>query len=133
MTRILLISYLYSIFFVLAFMADRLPFIAFMGRVSFIARNSVQTIQSTGLNDNQKQKLLLANSGLMFLQSVKIFVLILIVAAFGLLFSFLANVFNTGNQRFLMDYAETWRGILLSILAFLSFFCIKKVYVRVKL
>ena len=66
-----MIGYLYFAFFIIALIADFLPFSPIIKTVSSLAINSVQTIKSKNINDSEKEKILLFNSFEIFKHSIK--------------------------------------------------------------
>jgi len=131
--KIVIISYLYAVFFILAFLADRLPFLTIINNISRLSRDSFQTIRSAIIEDSKKQEILLANSLGLFKQSLKMTGLILLVSACGFLLLLLSGVFRHLNYRILFDYMMTTYGLLLAIISFFSYFLLKRLYVKVRL
>ena len=131
--NILLIGYLFFAFFILAILADLLPFSLVINRILQLSAVSVQTIRSNTITDTKKEKLLLTNSWELFKQSLKMTGFILLIAAWGCLFLFTSGIFKTINYHVLFSYLKTTDGIILSVVAFLSYFILKKIYVRIRL
>ena len=127
--KILSISYLCAVCFLLAFLTDRLPLITLTNKISRLAKNSLGTIRSSTDSDEEKQKIILGNSLAIFVGSVKISAIVLLVLAIGYLLLLTANIF----QFPLLNYAETKTGILVSIISFFLYFLLKKLYVRSRL
>jgi len=127
--KILPISYLGAVCFLLAFLTDRLPIITLANKISRLAKNSLETIRSATADDEEKQKIILGNSLAMFVGSVKILALVLVVLAIGYLLLLAANIFHYG----LLNYAETRSGVMLSFIFFFLYFLLKKLYVRSRL
>ena len=67
-----LISYVYLLFFILAFAADRVPFIEAVKEILVLSKKSLNTISSTAVEDREKQKILLTNAAGIFIRSLKI-------------------------------------------------------------
>lgn len=131
--KIVIISYLYAVFFILAFLADRLPFLSIINNISQLSKSSIKTIRSDIIGDSEKQEILLSNSFGLFKQSLKMTGLILIVAACAFLLLLLSGVFRHLNYRILFDYIITTHGLLLAVISFLSYFLLKRLYVKVRL
>jgi hypothetical protein len=131
--KIVIISYLYAAFFILAFLADRLPFLSIINKISRISKGSFETIKSDVIEDSKKQEILLSNSFGLFKQSLKMTGLILLVSGCGFLLLLLSGVFKRLNYRILFDYMMTTYGLLLAIVSFLSYFLLKRLYVKARL
>ena len=127
------IIYSFIVFFLVAWLADRLPFIKTVGGINRISRNSLQTIQSESIEDSEKQGILLRNSFGILKSSL------LIVAFTALLVGLLvicleASVFiKPLNPAYLTDFLISINGILLSVVSFLSYFLVKKLYGRFRI
>jgi len=126
------IIYLFILFFLVAWLADRLPFIKTVGGINKISRNSLETIQSKSIDDSLKQGILLGNS-------LKILKHSLLIIAFTALLVILLIVFLEAsilikplNPAYLTDYLISLNGIILSIVSFLSYFLLKKLYGRLR-
>jgi hypothetical protein len=131
--KLVIISYLYIAFFIIAILADRLPFLTTITNISQLGKDSFETIKSDILEDSKKQEMLLANSLGLFKQSLKITSLILLVATCGFLLLLSADIFPHLNYRMLFDYLATTYGLLISIVSFLSYFLLKRLYVKIRL
>jgi len=127
--KILPISYLGAVCFLLAFLVDRLPLITLANKISQLAKSSLGTIRSETANDEEKQKIILGNSLGIFVGSVKILAIVLLVLAIGYLLLLAANMFHYS----LLNYAETKNGILVSSMFFFLYFLLKKLYVTSRL
>src|SRR5277367_210289 len=127
--KIVIISYLYAVFFILALLADRLPFLSIINNISRLSKGSFQTIRSDIIDDSKKQEILLANSFGLFKQSLKLTGLILLVSACGFLLLLSGGVFKPLSYRILFDYTMTTYGLLLAIISFFSYFLLKRLYV----
>ena len=128
-----LISYVFAVFFILAFLADRLPLIKSINKLSMLGKISLTTISSDAMEDSEKQKLLLANSAEIFKLSLKIAALVLLVLAAGYLLVWAADLLNIVKSPLLFSFLDTVTGIVISIFAFSSWFLIKKIYARARL
>jgi hypothetical protein len=131
--KILLISYLGAVCFIVAFLADYLPFVTFTNKIVLLTRSSVRTMRSAMITDADKEKILLANSMAVFTRSVKLTGLTLLVLIIGCLLLFLTNVFKISDGGFLLRYLETMHGLALSLISFTAYFLVKKIYVRIRL
>ena len=127
------IIYLFIVFFLVAWLADRLPFMKTVGGINRISRNSLETIQSESIDDAAKQGILLRNSLGILKHSL------LIIAFTALLLILLvicleASIFiKPLNSAYLTEYLISINGILLSIVSFLSYFLLKKLYGRFRI
>jgi hypothetical protein len=131
--NLIAIFYSFIVFFLVAWLADRLPFIKTAGAINRISRNSLQTIQTESIKDSEKQGILLRNS-------LEILKYSLLIIAFTVLLVVLlvicleASVFiKPLNPAYLTDFLISIQGILLSVLSFLSYFLMKKLYGRFRI
>ena len=131
--KIGVISYLYIVFFILAILVDRLPFLPVIKKTSLLGINSVQTIKSDSLSDSEKQRLLLDNSFNIFKQSLKMLALIILIAIVAYALLMLSILFNPLNYRVLIKYLATINGLILSLVSFFSYFLLKKLYVKIRI
>jgi len=131
--KVAIVSYLYVVFFILAFLADRLPFLSIINIISQLSKSSIKTIRSDIIGDSEKQEILLTNSFSLFKQSLKMTGLILLVSACGFLLLLLSGAFKYLSYRILFDYMITTYGLLLAIISFFSYFLLKRLYVKVRL
>ncbi len=131
--KVAIISYLYAVFFILAILADRLPFLTIINSISRLSKGSFQIIRSDIIEDSEKQEILLSNSFGLFKQSLKIAGLILIVSVCGFLLLLLSGVFKHLSYWILFDYMMTTYGLLLSVMSFFSYFLLKRLYVKIRL
>jgi len=130
---IVLISFTYAVFFMLAFVADLLPLIKFTRQISTLTKMSVKTIGSVSLTDSEKQRILLGNSSQIFKQSLKIGAIVVLILVIGYLIMLVANFFQLVKRAVFFNFVESIGGITVSVLAFCSYFLIKRVYVRARL
>jgi hypothetical protein len=127
------IIYLFIVFVLVAWLADRLPFMKTVGGINRISRNSLETIQSESIDDASKQGILLRNSLGILKHSL------LIIAFTALLVTLLvicleASIFiKPLNSAYLTEYLISINGIILSIVSFLSYFLLKKLYGRFRI
>jgi len=128
-----LISYIGAIFFSLAFLSDQLPLIKFLRKISTLSKMSLKTIGSEIVEDGEKQKLLLANSAGIFKLSAKLASLVLLVLAIGFQFVLIGDFLGIVKTKALFAYLETVTGMVVSVLAFCSYFVFKKIYARARL
>jgi hypothetical protein len=131
--KIVVFSYLYAVFFILAILSDRLPFFTIINNISRLSISSHQTIRSDIIEDSKKGKILLVNSFGIFKQSLKMAAFIMLVLACGFLLLLLSNNFQHLNYRVLLNYMITTDGLLLSMVSFFSYFLLKKLYVKIRL
>lgn len=124
------IIYLFIVILLIAWAADTIPFIKTAKRISETSQSSIKTIQSNLLDDSVKQGILLKNSlDIMKYSLLIVFYTALLVAV--LLFLLKVSAFISPlNFDYLSKYLITYSGIILSIVAFLSYFLIRKLYVR---
>ncbi len=131
--ELIAIIYLFVVFLLIAWAADTIPFIKTARSISGLSQSSMQTIQSEQIEDSEKQRIILSNS----LEIMKHSMLIILYTAalIGILLFFLkASEFITSlNFDYLSNYLISLSGIILSIVAFLSYFLLKKLYVRFRI
>jgi len=128
-----IISYLFIVFFVIAWLVDHLPFLPLIKNVSGLSMGSMQIIKSNDISDLDKEKLLLAGSLKIFRESLKLLSFIILIAACGFALVAISSVFNILNYAILLKYMATLYGLLLSVFSFISYFLLKKLYVKVRL
>ncbi|GAC1304737.1 MAG: hypothetical protein NVSMB24_12630 [Mucilaginibacter sp.] len=128
-----IIIYLYIVFFAIAFLVNRLPFVALIKNISSLGNVSLQTIRSDEIDDSEKEKILLKNSLQLFKQSLKLLGFVVLIAICGFVLLFVSGVFKSLNYAVLLNYMVTLSGLLLSVIAFFSYFLVKKLYVKVRL
>ncbi|HZY38434.1 MAG TPA: hypothetical protein VFE53_17370 [Mucilaginibacter sp.] len=131
--KAVLISYIFVVSIILAVLADRLPLIKSIGKISALGKISLKIIHSKEIDDTEKQKLLLANSAVIFTQSLKIAALVILVLAVGYLLVLAGDFTRILKRPVLLKYMESVPGISISIIAFLAYFLIKKIYDRTRL
>ena len=91
------------------------------------------TIRATDLEDSKKQNILLRNSLGIFKNSLILIGLIILVLAFGGFLFWISEIFKPLNYWVLLDRLLTLPGLLITLLAFLSYFLLRKMYVRFRL
>jgi hypothetical protein len=128
-----LISFVFAIFFILAFAADRLPLIKLIQKISALSKMSLKTISTEAIDDTEKQKLLLANSAGIFKLSAKLAGLVILVLTVGYTLALAGDLLGIVKTPVLFAYLETVPGAVISVLAFCSYFLLKKIYVRARL
>ena len=127
------IIYLFIVFFLVAWLADRLPFMKTVGGINRISRNSLETIQSESIDDAEKQGILLRNSlgilkhSLLIIALTALLVILLVICLEASIF------IKPLNSAYLTEYLISINGILLSIVSFLSYFLLKKLYGRFRI
>ena len=124
---------MYIVFFIVAIIADFLPFLATTKNISHVGLNSLQTIKSNIIDDSDKEKILLANSFNMFKQSFKLMALVMFVAVCGFLLLLPSMFFKPLNYHILLDFTVTYSGLLITIISFFTYFLFKKVYGQIRL
>lgn len=125
--------YLFVVFVLIAWMADTIPFIKTARSISGLSQSSIRTIQSEKIDDSEKQGILLGNS--LGIMKHSILIIFYTVALIGILLFFLkvSEFITSLNFDYLSNYLISLEGIIISIVAFLSYFLIKKLYVRFRL
>ncbi len=131
--KILVFSYLFVVFFILALLSDFLPFLAVIKNILLLNKNSFQTIGSADVADSEKQSILLANSAGIFRLSVKLLGLVLLLTTCGFLLLLLSGIFQPMGYKNLLNYLATVQGAVISALAFVSYFLLKRLYGKVRL
>ncbi|HEY5326774.1 MAG TPA: hypothetical protein VIJ27_07220 [Mucilaginibacter sp.] len=131
--NIAIISYLYIVFFILAVLADQLPFSVIIKSITLLGINSVQTIRSKIIEDVVKGKTLLANSFGLFKQSLIMFAFIILIAVCGYVILLISILFKPLSSVILLKYVITLNGLMLSVISFFSYFLLKKLYVKIRL
>lgn len=128
--ELIAIIYLFVVFLLIAWAADTIPFIKTARSISALSQSSMQTIQSEQIDDSAKQGILLSNS--LGIMKYSLLIIFYTAALIGILLFFLkASEFITSlNFDYLSNYLISLSGIFLSIVAFLSYFLLKKLYVR---
>ncbi|HWZ15295.1 MAG TPA: hypothetical protein VNW95_08650 [Mucilaginibacter sp.] len=126
-------GYLYVVFFAIACLVDYLPFIPLIKTISSLSMGSMHTIRSDDISDTEKEKLLLKNSLQLFQQSLKLLGFVVLIAICGFILLFVSRLFKSLNYAVLLNYMVTLYGLLLSVIAFFSYFLVKKLYVKVRL
>jgi hypothetical protein len=131
--KILTPSYLFTVCFVLALLSDVLPFPSIVKNILQLNKNSFQVISSKVIADSEKQYLLLANSFNIFKQSVKLLALIILLIACCFLLFLLSGFFRPLGYMVLLNYLISAGGLVVSTVAFISYFLLKKLYVKIRL
>lgn len=126
-------GYLYIVFFAIACLVDYLPFIPLIKNISLLSNASLQTIRSDEIDDPEKEQILLKNSLQLFKQSLNLLGFVVLIAICGFLLLCVSGVFNSLNYAVLLNYMVTLSGLLLSVIAFATYFLLKKLYVKVRL
>ena len=130
---IAVVSYLYVSCFILAWLADSLPFFNIIKSISLLSIASIQIIRAETIDDTTKEKTILGNSFIIFKQSLIMLALIIFIAVSGFLLLYFSKFIKPLNFTVLLDYVNTLSGISISMMSFLSYFLLKKLYVKVKL
>jgi len=127
------IIYLFIIFLLIAWAADTIPFIKTAKRISGLSQSSLKTIQSEDLDDTAKQSVLLQNSLGIMKHSILIILYTAILIALLLFFLKVSEFISPLNFDYLSNYLISLNGIILSLVGFLSYFLLKKIYVRLRI
>ena len=127
-----LISYEYALFFILAFVADRMPFISAVKEILALSSDSIKTINSVAVEDREKQKMLLVNAAGIFKRSLQIAGLALLILIGGYLLAFAGDESGIVKISVLFNFLETITGIIICLLAFGSYFLLMKIYGRAR-
>jgi|GEM_PF-1618631 len=131
--ELIAIIYLFVVFLLIAWAADTIPFIKTARSISDLSQSSMQTIQSDQIDDSAKQGILLRNSlGIMKHSLLIIFYTALLIGIL-LLFLKVSEFITSLTFDYLSNYLISTSGIILSIVAFLSYFLLKKLYVRFRI
>ena len=105
--------------------AIRLPLFSQVQIVTQIPLRVIETIASTTLSDNQKQREILKSSGAIFVAAFKLVALIAIIVTIGLLPAFaLAWAFPT--ERPVLEMLSTWEALFGSIVIAMVYVAIRK-------
>jgi len=124
--------YLFIVFLLLACITDILPFIKSARKITSLSQNSIKIIQSADIDDDQKQSALLKNSLAIFKESFKITLFTAILVGLLLLSLRISNFVEPLNYDYLLEFLISVTGVLLSVVAFVSYFLIKKLYGRLR-
>ena len=127
------IIYLFVVFMLIAWVADTIPFIKTAKLISGLSQSSLKTIQSEEMDDSAKQGILLGNSLGIMKHSILIILFTAVLIALLLLFLKISVFISPLNFDYLSNYLISLSGIILSIIAFLSYFLLKKLYVRFRI
>jgi hypothetical protein len=110
---------------------DTLPIIKNSKNVFILQKESIKVISSSELTDEQKQKMLLANSGKVFYITIKIISLLMLI-----LFPFIGLIIIGDKFQEKGVFYETLisaQGLVLTSIAYLIYFLLKKGYGRFRL
>ena len=127
------IIYLFVVFMLIAWAADTIPFLKTAKLISGLSQSSFKTIQSEEMDDSAKQDILLGNSLGIMKYSLLIILFTAVLIAMLLLFLKISVFISPLNFDYLSNYLISLSGIILSIVAFLSYFLLKKLYVRFRI
>lgn len=131
--ELIAIIYLFVVFMLIAWAADTIPFIKTAKLISDLSQSSLKTIQSEEMDDSAKQGVLLGNSLGIMKHSILIILFTAALIALLLLFLKISVFISPLNFDYLSNYLISLSGIILSIFAFLSYFLLKKLYVRFRI
>jgi hypothetical protein len=127
------IIYLFIVFMLIAWAAETIPFIKTAKLISGLSQSSLKTIQSEEMDDSTKQSILLSKSLGIMKHSILIILFTAVLIALLILFLKISIFITPLNFDYLSNYLISLSGILLSIVAFLAYFLIKKLYVRFRI
>lgn len=127
------VVYLYILFLLLAFLSDILPFLSLAKIIFSVSTDSFKVIRSDLLDDKQKEHFLLNNSAAIFINSIKIIGLILLLLLCGLLLLLVIAICNRIDYITLIKYTTNFDGLKLAVIAFLTYYLLKKLYVGIRL
>jgi magnesium-transporting ATPase (P-type) len=122
------ISYLFVVFLTVALLVDIFPFFALIKKVSALSKHSYQIINAANLDDEKKQSQLLFNSFNIFKVSIQILGLIIVIGVYTYLLLIIGAVFKPLSFQMLNNAALSVPGLILSVVAFASYFLLKKLY-----
>ena len=111
---------------VTAFLFDLLPISSIVKFIFEIQKESLKTIQNKGINDEQKQKILLAYSGQVSYSTIKLIILLCITISPFILLILTENWIYTAPSIGII--LISLKGIILSSSVFLFYFLIKRWY-----
>ena len=131
--ELIAIIYLFVVFMLIAWAADTIPFLKTAKLISGLSQSSFKTIQSEEMDDSAKQDILLGNSLGIMKYSLLIILFTAVLIAMLLLFLKISVFISPLNFDYLSNYLISLSGIILSIVAFLSYFLLKKLYVRFRI
>ncbi len=110
---------------------DMLPVLENSRIIFTLQKESIQIMSNAEFSDDQKQKILLSNSGKVFYVTLKLVLLfVLVLLPFTLLVAI--GDWLSGNIIFYETIVSV-KGIVLSSIAFVVYFLLKKGYGRFKL
>ena len=131
--ELIAIIYLFVVFMLIAWAADTIPFLKTAKLISGLSQSSFKTIQSEEMDDSAKQDILLGNSLGIMKYSLLIILFTAVLIAMLLLFLKISVFISPLNFDYLSNYLISLSGVILSIVAFLSYFLLKKLYVRFRI
>jgi len=123
------ISYVFVVFLTTALLVDIAPFITLTKTISTLSLHSLRTINTTDLDDEKKQSLLLSNALGILKVSFKILGLIILIGVWVYSLLLISFIF-TLSFRVLNDFVLSFAGLILSVVAFICYFLLKKLYVK---
>lgn len=131
--ELIAIIYLFVVFMLIAWAADTIPFLKTAKLISDLSQSSLKTIHSQEMDDSAKQGILLGNSLGIMKHSILIILFTAVLIALLILFLKISVFISPLNFDHLSNYLISLSGIILSIVAFLSYFLLKKLYVRFRI
>ena len=105
--------------------AIRLPLFSQVQIISRTPQRVIETIASTTLSDNQKQREILKSSGAIFVAAFKLVALLAIIVAIGLLPAF-AVAWAFPMERPVLEMLSTWEALVASIVIATAYIAIRK-------
>lgn len=114
-----------------ALIFDLMMIMRIVTNVVSLSKDSLQVMKAQDLDDDTQQKLLLSISGKVFLSTIKLGGSILVIVV-PFLAIHVIEILTMGTTSF-ADRLGSLAGIVASLLGFLSYFGIKKIYARARL
>jgi hypothetical protein len=123
----------FVLFFIVAFFSNKLPFLKFLQEIKSLMHRIVNVFQSKISSDYRKEHLLKGYALRLFIASVKITFLLLIVllGAFLILLFFSQFVLKASNN--ILEFILTLQSGIVSFLAFIVYYLIKRAYAKFRL
>ena len=121
---------IFSIGIFSAFLFDLMPVIKNAGLILELQKVSLHAIQNKSITDEQKQRLLLINSGKLLLVTLKLlFFFCILMLPFALLLA-ICKIYTSTN---ILTLLVSVPGIILSFFAFIFYFMLKKIYGKLRI
>ena len=113
-----------------AFLFDLMPVVKNTGLIFQLQKASFSAIQDPTKSDEQKQRILLINSGKLLLTTLKLLLFFCVIILPFALLTVICKEFTTTNIETLLVSTSV---IVLSLFAFISYFLLKKMYGKLKI